>query len=306
MNTFEFSRYRIHFRAKDPVHFPLGKGANMLRGALGVLLRESASPEVYARLFEPGAALRSSPSGLGDWPRPYLFRASHLDGLTTAAGGRFYFDLHVFDLREPVLEHFRAAFLHWAETGIGPRRGRVELQRIEQIGLDDQPSRSPCLLTLDPASAEPVNHVRLRFLTPTELKSGGAIADRPEFPILFARLRDRVSTLRSLYGPGALELDFREMGERANAKLERADLTRHDVLRKSGRTGQIHPLGGFTGTADYTGDLGEFVPWLRAARWVGIGRHTAWGNGDVRVIIPPEAPESGPPASPGAPAASSP
>jgi hypothetical protein len=299
VNTFEFSRYRIYFRAIDPVHFPRGKGANMLRGALGVLLRETAAPDVYTRLFEPGAALRKSPSGLGDWPRPYLFRASHLDGLTTSQGGRFYFDLHVFDLSEPVLEPFRAAFLHWGETGIGPRRGRVALEHIEQIGFDDRPSTSPCVVTLDRTSAETVQHVRLRFLTPTELKNEGVTADRPEFPILFARLRDRIGTLRALYGAGALEIDFREIGERARAKLERADLTHHEVFRKSGRTGQIHPLGGFTGTADYIGDLGEFVPWLRAARWVGVGRHTAWGNGDVRVVIPREAPEPGPPASPG-------
>ena len=96
------------------------------------------------------------------------------------------------------------------------------------------------------------------------------------------------------------------MGERASARLESCDLVHHQIVRKSGRTGRIHPLGGFTGTADYVGDLAEFLPWLRAARWVGVGRHTAWGNGDVRVVIPPEAPEPDPHASPAAPEASSP
>ena len=305
VNSFDFFRFRFHFRAIDALHFPQGKSSNTLRGAFGMLLRESAPPDVYARLFEPGAALRGSPSGLADWPRPYLFRAAHLDGLTVSAAGAFHFDVHVFDLREPVLDHLRTAFLRWSETGLGPRRGRVALDRIEPLGLDGLCSTAPCRLHFEP-SGEPLNRIRVRFLTPTELKSGGEIVERPEFPILFGRLRDRLSTLRALYGSGPFEIDFREMGERAAARLESCDLAHHQVVRKSGRTGRIHPLGGFTGTADYVGDLAEFLPWLRAARWVGVGRHTAWGNGDVRVVIPPEAPEPDPPASPAAPGASSP
>jgi hypothetical protein len=40
----------------------------------------------------------------------------------------------------------------------------------------------------------PVSKVRIEFLTPTELKSKDQIADVPEFPILFGRIRDRLST----------------------------------------------------------------------------------------------------------------
>jgi len=305
VNTFEFARCRFHFRAVDAVHFPQGKSSNTLRGAFGMLLRESAPADVYARLFEPGVPVGRSPGGLADWPRPYLFRAAHLDGLTVSASGRFYFDVHLFDLRESVLESIRTAFEGWAETGVGPRRGRVRLERAEQLGLDDRSTSEFCRLDFE-AAPEPVEHVCLRFLTPTELKAGGVVAERPEFAALFGRLRDRISTLRALYGPGPLEIDFRGMGERAAAiRISHCDLERQSVARKSGRTGQVHPLGGFTGTADYAGDLREFLPWLRAARWVGVGRHTAWGNGDVRVVIPREASEPDPRASRGGPEASS-
>ena len=67
-------------------------------------------------------------------------------------------------------------------------------------------------------------------------------------------------------------------------------------------------LGGCgAGRADFDGVAGGGAErrGLGAARWVGVGRHTAWGNGDVRVVIPPEAPEPGPPAWPAAPEASS-
>src|ERR1039457_4567574 len=82
----------------------------------------------------------------------------------------------------------------------------------------DGGARPPLILDLDPhldPSIAREERVRVRFLTPTELKSGGALAKRPEFAVLFGRLRDRISTLRALYGAGALDLDFRAVGERA-------------------------------------------------------------------------------------------
>jgi len=286
---FAFYRFRFHFRALDAVHFPAGKSTNVIRGAFGSVLRDTAPPAVYARLFEPGRALGAAPSGLADWPRPFLFRAAHLDGLTIRPASPFAFDVHVFDVRSPALEHFREALSRLAAQGLGPARGRAELARVEHLDLDDHTRDAsaappPNQLVLDPAAA-PVDRVRLRFLTPTELKSGSRLAERPEFPILFGRLRDRISTLRALYGDGPLEIDFRPMGERAAAvRLRSSRLSWERAERKSARTGQVHPLGGFTGEAEYEGPLAEFLPWLSAARWVGVGRQTVWGKGDVRVV----------------------
>ncbi|MGA2195279.1 MAG: CRISPR system precrRNA processing endoribonuclease RAMP protein Cas6 [Bryobacteraceae bacterium] len=291
VTRFEFYRFRFHFRAIDPVYFPAGKSGNVIRGALGMVLRDTASPAAYARLFEPSSGLGRAPSGLGDWPRPFVLRAGSLDGRAIARGEPFCFDVHVFDLRAPVLEYFHDAFAAFEAQGIGPGHGRVSLERVEQLNLDegaDEMGRPPLILNLD-ANSDPdaarVERVCVQFLTPTELKSGGALAKRPEFAVLFGRLRDRISTLRALYGAGPLELDFREVGRRAaNVRMVHCQLQWEKGERKSGRTGQMHPLGGFTGEAEYQGPLGEFLPWLRAARWVGVGRQTVWGKGDVRVI----------------------
>jgi hypothetical protein len=56
--------------------------------------------------------------------------------------------------------------------------------------------------------------------------------------------------------------------------------------RKSARTGQTHPLSGFRGTVRYAGELGEFVPLLRAACYTGIGRQTVWGHGEIELETP--------------------
>jgi len=288
--TFDFYRYRFHFRAVDAVHLPQGKSANVVRGAFGKVLHDALPPDVYTRLFEPGANLAQSPSGLADWPRPFVLRVAHLDGRTIQPGDPFYLDAHVFDLHEPALEYFRAALILLADKGVGPGRGRAELERTEQLDLEggaqalwDTPG-PPSSVALDPEVAQP-EVVTVRFETPTELKTDGKLAARPEFAVLFSRLRDRISTLRSLYGAGPLDVNFRSMGERASAiRMTRCELSWERTQRRSGRTGQVHSIGGFTGEAEYQGDLGEFLPWLRAARWVGVGRQTVWGKGDVRVL----------------------
>jgi hypothetical protein len=116
------------------------------------------------------------------------------------------------------------------------------------------------------------------------LKSGQQLAEKPEFGVVAGRLRDRVSTLRELYGDGPLEIDFRGFGERAaRVKMTRCELARVEVARRSSRTGLVHPIGGFVGEAEYTGDLGEFVPYLQAGKWVGVGRQTVWGKGEIEV-----------------------
>lgn len=273
--TFELIRLRFHFRAAAALYFPPGKAGNTLRGAFGMMLRETAAAPEYASIFEPKAV--TGPSGLADSPRPFVIRAAQLDGRTIPPGAAFHFDVHLFDLtgdRRPV---FVAAFARLAEEGLGPGRARAELLSINQeniaIDLDGPP--------------EPAYRIRVQFVTPTELKSRdrkGAV--RPEFSILFARLRDRISTLRALYGAGLLDIDFRAMGERAaSVRLSRCDLTWHSTERRSSRTGQTHPLGGFTGQAEYhaeyDGDLGEFLPYLRAGQWTGVGRQTVWGKGEI-------------------------
>jgi hypothetical protein len=300
---FEFFRIRFHFEAVDAVRFGDGNSANALRGAFGTILRDVACTSAcnnvehrpdcaYARIFERRAFGPNTPSGLADCPRPFVFRTRHLDGRTLAHGEKFYFDIHLFDPHLPLL-CFVDVFRRLATEGLGPGRGRAMLACIEQWDTDDQlaaclwngaglaPLGASSVVTLE---AEFCAAACVRFVTPTELKCGEAVVDRPEFSVLFARIRDRLSTLRALYGPGPLEIDFRAMGERAERiKMTLCDLRDEHRMRRSSRTGQVHSLGGFTGEAEYQGDLGEFMPYLRAARWTGVGRHTVWGKGEIAV-----------------------
>lgn len=279
---------RFSFVARELVRFPRAAHANALRGGFGLALRETAcSPDCsgarrcerrascdYARMFEPSARL-SGPSGLADRPRPFVFRARSLAGRAFQPGESFSFDLNLFDMRAPAIGSLSAAFARLAAAGFGLGRGRAELTEVSQP--------VPLELSLDP-SPEPVERVRVEFLTPTELKTGRQLAARPEFGVLAARIRDRLSALRSLYDEGPLPIDFARFGERAaRVRMTRCEIAPSPQMRRSSRTGQSHPLGGFIGGAEYEGALSEFIPYLRAASWTGVGRQTVWGKGEIAV-----------------------
>jgi hypothetical protein len=65
--------------------------------------------------------------------------------------------------------------------------------------------------------------------------------------------------------------------------MTRCEIRRVEVERRSGRTGQSHSIGGFAGVAEYEGDLREFLPFLEAAQWTGVGRQAVWGKGEIAV-----------------------
>jgi hypothetical protein len=176
-------------------------------------------------------------------------------------GSRFEFGFHLFDVEAG-----------GAELAILAFREFVDVQSVDGHEV----------LRLPMETDRTASRVRVSFVTPTELKG----VERPEFPVLFARLRDRISTLRALYQGGPLEIDFKKMAERASqVKMTRCEITHVDAERVSRSTGQRHSLGGFVGLAEYEGDLSEFLPYLEIGRYTGVGRQTVWGKGEIHAVV---------------------
>lgn len=313
MSVFRVWPYRFHFVALDPVRIPRHKGDNVFRGAFGTIFRRIAcEPDCpgsngcpvsqtcpYAWVFEP--RWEGGPSGLADAPRAFVLRAGAAEG-DMEPGDRFSIDLHVFSGRPDLLEYFVLTFRQLADEGIGTGRGRAQL--IQVTHLDKEAVETTELFTggrllkvrddglaweFDDTQREPTGRIRVRFRTPTELKaaSGGA-SGHPEFGVLVRRLINRVGNLAALYQGGAFAIDYRALAERADrVKVIGSDSGWRNVERRSSRTGQRHSLGGFVGWVEYEGPVGEFLPWLELARWVGVGRQTVWGKGWVEVADSP-------------------
>ncbi len=202
-----------------------------------------------------------------------MLRARHLNSTTIAPGASFSVGLNLFDVSSELVEALQEAFREAAPHGLGPDRARVsflELAPLETvvIALDD--------------SAPEARRVRIHLLTPTELKGAADWETKPVFTPLACRIRDRISTLRALYGDGPLAIDFREF-ERHSAQIAliQSRLKKKEASRRSTRSGQCHSLGGVIGEIEYSGDLARFLPYLEAAQWTGVGRYTVWGNGEL-------------------------
>ena len=265
--SFFVQQLHCRFRALNTVSFGSAGAANTIRGALGWNLRRIAGETAYSRLFQPPKG-DHGPSGLVDWPRPFVLRASHLDETRVPAGQGFQFDLHLFEtgaMASQAIDWLRSALAHmpWA---------MMENIEVSKLSVDLG------------ATPPPLSRIRVDFITPTELKAGGALVEQPDFSPLFARARDRVATLRALYGGGPVEADFTALGESArHVVMESCNLNQVERTRRSSRTGQKHGIGGFTGQAIYSGNLAEFWPWLQAAQWTGVGRQTVWGKGHIKI-----------------------
>jgi hypothetical protein len=255
---FRLQAQKFSFRAVESVFFPPGKAGNVFRGVLASRI--------------PVAPVAGLPGGFADPPRPFILRASHLDGLLIEPGGEFALDTHVFDLSGATMKALTDAFRDLGDTGLGPRRAQVELL------VQD----APRTIELDLGAVCPASGITVRFVTPTELKGLPPSPSAVPFEVLFARTRDRISSLVTMYGEAPLGVDFAAMAARAVAvRMASCELVHRRITRRSSRTGQTHGIGGFTGAARYEGDVAEFLPWFRAAWWTGIGRHTVWGNGAI-------------------------
>ena len=305
-NSFQVWPFRFHFIASESVFFPEGKASNVLRGAFGSIFRklacipecsEAKSCEIahqcpYALVFEPRQQWKGTqgPSGFADWPRPFVFRALHLDGRRFSRSQEFYFDLILFEPPAKLLPYFVLVFQQLAEAGLGSSRGRASLSKVDDISNRALLYDEHRLINRDvpglefhfDRSSDPIHQLTVKFLTPTEFKSGGKLVRQPEFSVLLARLRDRISNLRAIYPGGSLDVDFESLGRAAKQiRIVNSTLRHVQVERRSSRTGQHHSIGGFTGSVLYEGELAPFLPFLHAGEWTGVGRQTVWGKGSL-------------------------
>ena len=260
--VFRYYPVALQFVATRPIAVPPQCAANLFRGALGALLRNTAR-EHYQEMFTPHPA--EGPSGLRDRPRPFVFRTADLDGKSILPGEVFTVRMNVFEPR--AIEPFVEAWKHY------------QLAQLQSVS-GTSPQEIPLL------GSTRASHVQVRFVTPLELKNEGRIVAAPSFDVLLKRIRDRVSAISELYGHGPLDLDFRSFAERAAlVRMTRSAVQQVTLERTSRNTGQTHPLGGLIGEAEYEGELGEFLPYLEVARHSGVGRQTVWGKGEIHLGV---------------------
>jgi len=182
-------------------------------------------------------------------------------------------------------------------AGIGKGRGRFRLDRVrageypvyEPDGPDGTIIHSvPCLrIELFPPDARSVDTVTIDLLTPLRIKYGERfVSGGMEFHMIIRSMLRRVSAIHEFHEGGDSSIcDFKGLiGQAETVKAVRRDLRWRDWKRYSNRQDELLKMGGLVGSASFEGEIGPFMPLLRAAEALHAGKGTVFGLGRVRVI----------------------
>jgi hypothetical protein len=134
--------------------------------------------------------------------------------------------------------------------------------------------------------------LKVHFLSPTSLRFQGREIRNPEFHHLFKRVRDRVNSICTFYGPGSIDTDFKALGNFAERVITAwSSLRWVERTRFSSKCRRRHELSGFIGKCIYdlsdlpSGVCEELLRWLLAGELLHVGKHTVWGNGRFVCMI---------------------
>ncbi|HEV7506313.1 MAG TPA: CRISPR system precrRNA processing endoribonuclease RAMP protein Cas6 [Thermoanaerobaculia bacterium] len=308
-----YLRLRHTLRATAPALLPPYKGS-LLRGAFGHALRRTVCTMgptqacescrlrqacVYTRIFETFIEGHSPPlmAGLPTAPRPYVFEPQG-EEQRYAPGDPLEFDLLLFGQAIDLNAYAQLAVERMAATGLGKDRHPFALDRIQALLPDgtwrivlaggavaDSTALPPSLPDLDGPGDRQATNAILRFLTPTRLKAQSQSPIGISFRgLAFAMIR-RTLEIAHFHVPGAaIDWTFRPLLDLASAiRIASTDLVWRDWDRYSNRQGTKMTFGGFVGTLHLEGDLAGFVPLLRTAEILHLGKGATFGQGRIQI-----------------------
>ncbi len=131
----------------------------------------------------------------------------------------------------------------------------------------------------------PVERIRIRFLSPFRYKNENRLG-KPLIFEVFMRNVFRRLTLLSVHSPIPLAIDYKNLLALAeNVQRETSTLQWFDWERASARQKVRMKLGGVVGDIVFSGDLSEFLPYIKMGEFLNIGKGGAFGLGKYEVAF---------------------
>ncbi|MCC6347259.1 MAG: CRISPR system precrRNA processing endoribonuclease RAMP protein Cas6 [Nitrospirales bacterium] len=301
---------------EEPLVLPAYKGS-ALRGAFGhafrkiicalrkekcldCLLREKC---IYSYVFET-----PPPSGTKimrkytSAPHPFVLEPPLERKREYAPGDAVSFGLLLIGKAIDYLPYFIYAFDEMGKTGLGAGKGKFTLGSVVRQGMPGSSgdetvysadtktfvstqNRDICLsLTMDKAVGDlssPLRRLSLEFLTPARISYDGHLTDSLEFHVLIRNLLRRIALLCYFHCEGDPSgWDFKKIIESAEkVRIIKSDLRWHDWERYSARQDTRMKMGGVIGKITYEGEIGPFMPLIRAGEIAHVGKGTSFGLG---------------------------
>lgn len=255
---------------------------------------------LYYRVFEPtitlpdGAALKN-----GSRLHPFVIEPPLETKKFYKPGDTLEYGLILFGEFNAMLPHFIQISEEMGRIGLGKQLGRVQrgnfaLEKVLHGERTIYPKDDGSLLREDVAeelslnlSPPPEMHsekcfLRLKLETPLRFKQNGRLSDGLSFETLLRLILRRACSLFEAFGGGEPDLDYRGLVAHARSiRTERLRISWVDWDRYSSRQQVRMQLGGLIGIAEYSGNLLNFLPLLRFAERVHIGKQTSFGLGRI-------------------------
>lgn len=266
-------------RLADELRLPLAARGNALRGAFGMALAgQACAPEcgglllcaqrescVFARVFKPQWTV---PGRQGGCPAPYIVRPPLEETISFPGSRSVAFGVRLLGHAIADLDAVRLALQAMVAIDGIPIEN-VAVTPLGRVNLGDYA-----------AEGSTCTRAEVTYLTPTEMREQGRVAEIPSFPVLVKHIAGRLADLCRSCGDAPWGADLAAIHRLA----ETATITgwhgrKMRSFRKSAVTGELQPLGGFVGVVRYSGIAPELWPLLRAGEEIHVGRAAAWGNG---------------------------
>ncbi len=124
----------------------------------------------------------------------------------------------------------------------------------------------------------------LDFYSPLLLRKDGKIVDRYDNYAFFTTLLRRITTLYTIHCDGENFDDCRALVQKWENSIS-AEVNMEWVKNKRFSTRQKREIDydGFTGEVKLIGDIGTFLPFLKAGEILSVGKNTAFGFGKYRL-----------------------
>jgi len=301
-----FGNYRFQVVLEDQAILPPFKGSTF-HGVFGVALKtvvcalkRQECPQcllrdncVYSLVFEMPKYRGPSP------PHPFVIEPPAREDTHLQPGDILEFDLLLFGWANQQLPYFVYAFETMGGIGVGRklngRRARFLLERVTVGGTSIYDPQQRTLTPPQPLSLElplplprdsRLSRVTVILETPLRLKHLNRLQAELPFHLLIRALLRRLAALYNRFGSGEPPLDYRGLVARAQVvKIASSNLGWHDWRRYSNRQEQAMLLGGMVGEVTYEGELAEFLPLLRLAEMIHLGKATAFGLGKIRIEV---------------------
>lgn len=318
MMIIEYSKFNFIIEALDALALPYYKGSTF-RGAFGYAFRRVVcalkrndctdcflkSKCIYAYVFETSPSADASMMHMNKYlkiPHPFIIEPPEAAKNIFNPGEQLSFNLILIGRASDYLPYFIYTFDELGKSGIGKRKGRYRLLRVDNdsgkvYSAQDKVIRDTAVKKLEiPEDIDfnsDINHndteksssITLRFITPVRISYGRDLAVKLEFHILIRALLRRLCLLQYFHSTMREPAwDHKKIIlEAENVVIESDNLRWYDWERYSTRQAVRMKLGGLVGDIKYRGDIEPFIHILKAGDILHVGKGTSFGLGKYAI-----------------------